>query len=208
MHTHDLLKLGPVIPVIVIDDARHAVPLARALVDGGVKVLEVTLRTPASLQAIRLIADEVPEVIVGAGTLTSPEMMDQVRQAGARFGVSPGATRELLEAGRDWAFLPGVMTPSDILRALAAGYDRLKFFPAAQAGGTAMLKTFHGVFPGLRFCPTGGIDARNAAEFLSQPNVDCVGGSWLAPAKALKAEDWDGITELARQAQQLSARPA
>jgi len=202
MNVHDLLRTGPVMPVIVIDDATLAVPLARALVDGGVRVLEVTLRTGAALEAIRAIAREVPEALVGAGTILSARDLQQAREAGARFGVSPGATPELLALGKagDWPYLPGIMTPSDLMAALAAGYSALKFFPAAQAGGIPMLKALGGPFPQVSFCPTGGITSATAPDYLALPNVVCVGGSWLTPAALLHARDWSGITRLAAQA--------
>lgn len=196
----ELLRAGPVMPVIVIEDAALAVPLARALVDGGLRVLEVTLRTPAAVDAIRAIARDVPQAIVGAGTILNPLDLLQAREAGARFGVSPGATHELLAAARGWPFLPGVATPSEAMAALAAGYNALKFFPAAQAGGVAMLKAFAGPLPQLTFCPTGGITSATAPEYLALPNVACVGGSWLTPATLLRARDWAGITRLAAQA--------
>jgi 2-dehydro-3-deoxyphosphogluconate aldolase / (4S)-4-hydroxy-2-oxoglutarate aldolase len=202
MNALDLLKTGPVMPVIVIDDLAHAVPLARALVAGGVRVLEVTLRTPAGLEAIRAIAREVPEAIVGAGTILNVHDLQQARAAGARFGVSPGATPELLQAARieGWPYLPGVATASEAMRALDAGYSVLKFFPAQQAGGTAMLKALHGPLPQVRFCPTGGITLASAPEFLVLPNVACVGGSWLTPAKLVQTQDWADITRLAAEA--------
>ena len=202
MNVHDLLRAAPVMPVIVIDDAAQAVPLARALVEGGIRVLEVTLRTPAALQAIRAIAKEVPDAIVGAGTIINAHDLQQAREAGARFGVSPGATPELLALGRagDWPYLPGVMTPSDLMAALAAGYNTLKFFPAAQAGGIPMLKALGGPFPQVTFCPTGGITPATAPDYLALPNVACVGGSWLTPAALLHARDWPAITKLAAQA--------
>lgn len=202
MNALDLLKTGPVMPVIVIDEVAQAVPLARALVAGGVRVLEVTLRTPAAVESIRAIAAEVPEAIVGAGTILNARDLQQARAAGARFGVSPGATPELLDAARieNWPFLPGVATASEAMTALDAGYPVLKFFPAQQAGGSALLKALHGPLPQLRFCPTGGITLATAPEFLVLPNVACVGGSWLTPAKLVHAQDWDGITRLAAEA--------
>jgi 2-dehydro-3-deoxyphosphogluconate aldolase/(4S)-4-hydroxy-2-oxoglutarate aldolase len=198
----DILKTGPVIPVIVIDDAAQAVPLARALLAGGVRVLEVTLRTPAALQAIHSIAREVPEALVGAGTILNPEDLRLALEAGARFGISPGATPELLRAARDAAlpFLPGVATASEAMAALAAGFSAMKFFPAAQAGGVAMLKALAGPLPQLRFCPTGGITPATAPDYLRLPNVACVGGSWLTPADRVAAGDWAAITALAQQA--------
>ncbi|MFO1420922.1 MAG: bifunctional 4-hydroxy-2-oxoglutarate aldolase/2-dehydro-3-deoxy-phosphogluconate aldolase [Candidatus Competibacteraceae bacterium] len=204
----EIMRVGPVIPVIVIEDLAHAVPLARALVAGGVRVLEVTLRTPAALAAIRAIAGEVPEAIVGVGTLTRPEDFTEARDAGARFGVSPGLTPALIEAAWESGLplLPGVMTPSDVIAARLAGFRELKLFPARQAGGIGMLQALAGPFPDVTFCPTGGITAETAPEFLALPNVACVGGSWLTPRNALAAGDWEAITALARQAAALNRR--
>lgn len=204
----EILRAGPVIPVIVIEALAQAVPLAKALVAGGVRVLEVTLRTPVALAAIRAIAREVPEAIVGAGTLTRPEDFTEARDAGARFGVSPGLTPALVEAARESGLplLPGVMTPSDVIAARLAGFRELKLFPAQQAGGVGMLKALAGPFPDATFCPTGGIAAETAPEFLALPNVACVGGSWLTPKAALAAGDWGAITALARQAGALRQR--
>ena len=201
----EILGMGPVIPVIVIDRLAHAVPLARALVAGGVRVLEVTLRTPAALQAMRAIVDEVDGAIVGAGTITRPADFEACRKAGAVFGVSPGLTAELV-AGANASglpLLPGVMTPSEVIAARGAGFRQLKLFPAQQAGGTGMLRALAGPFPDTTFCPTGGINAANAGEYLALPNVACVGGSWLAPADALSNGDWARITTLARETQAL-----
>ena len=208
MNALDAMQAGPVIPVIVIDRLADAVPLARALVAGGVRVLELTLRTPQALAAIERVAAEVEGAIVGAGTITRAEDVDAVRRAGALFGVSPGLTAELAAAARaaGLPLLPGVMTPSDVIAARAAGYTELKLFPAQQAGGIGMLKALGGPFPDVRFCPTGGITAATAPEFLAQPNVVCVGGSWLTPGDAVAAGDWARITTLARAASQL--RPA
>ena len=208
MNALDVMQAGPVIPVIVIDRLADAVPLARALVVGGVRVLELTLRTPQALAAIERVAAEVEGAIVGAGTITRAEDVDAVRRAGALFGVSPGLTAELAAAARaaGLPLLPGVMTPSDVIAARAAGYTELKLFPAQQAGGIGMLKALGGPFPDVRFCPTGGITAATAPEFLAQPNVVCVGGSWLTPGDAVAAGDWARITTLARAASQL--RPA
>jgi 2-dehydro-3-deoxyphosphogluconate aldolase/(4S)-4-hydroxy-2-oxoglutarate aldolase len=196
---------APVIPVIVLDDARHAVPLARACLAGGVELLEVTLRTPAGLEAIRRIAAEVPQAVVGAGTVTTPAEVARVAAAGARFAVSPGFDAALAAAARDHGLplMPGVMTPGEAMAAMAAGLSLLKFFPAAAAGGTAMLKALAGPFPSLRFCPTGGVDARNAAEYLALPNVVAVGGSWITPASAIAREDWAAVSTLARAAASL-----
>jgi len=199
--------VAPVIPVIVLDDARSAVPLARACVAGGVTVLEVTLRTPAGLESIRRIAAEVPEAWVGAGTVTSVGDVARVAAAGARFAVSPGFDRAIAAASRDrdLPLMPGVMTPSEVMAALVEGLSVLKFFPAAPAGGVAMLRALAGPFPGVRFCPTGGIDARVAPDYLALPNVMAVGGSWLTPPGAIAREDWAAITTLARAAASLRA---
>jgi len=207
MDAREVMQTGPVIPVIVIERLADAVPLARALVAGGVRVLELTLRTPVAIEAIERIAAEVEGALVGAGTLTRPEDIEAVRRAGAVFGVSPGLTRELADAARAGGLplLPGVMTPSDVIAAGAAGYTELKLFPAQQAGGIGMLKALGGPFPHIRFCPTGGITAATAPEFLALPNVVCVGGSWLTPPDAVAAGDWGRITALAHAASQLGA---
>lgn len=202
MKVLELLRVGPVIPVIVIDRIDDAVPLARALVAGGVRVLELTLRTPVALQAVSAIAHEVEGAIVGVGTITRAEDFVLSIQAGALFGVSPGLTPELIAAARDSGLplLPGVMTPTDVIAARGAGFTELKLFPAQQAGGIGMLKALGGPFPDVTFCPTGGITAASAAEFLALPNVACVGGSWLTPADAIAKGDWNRITALAREA--------
>ncbi|MFZ1642526.1 MAG: bifunctional 4-hydroxy-2-oxoglutarate aldolase/2-dehydro-3-deoxy-phosphogluconate aldolase [Candidatus Contendobacter sp.] len=204
----EVMRVGPVIPVIVIEDLAHAVPLARALVAGGVRVLEVTLRTPVALAAIRAMAREVPEAIVGVGTLTRPEDFTEARDAGARFGVSPGLTPALIEAAWESGLplLPGVMTPSDVIAARLAGFRELKLFPARQAGGIGMLQALAGPFPDVTFCPTGGITVETAPDFLALPNVACVGGSWLTPKTALATGDWGTVTALARQASGLGPR--
>jgi 2-dehydro-3-deoxyphosphogluconate aldolase/(4S)-4-hydroxy-2-oxoglutarate aldolase len=202
MKVLEIMRAGPVIPVIVIDDLACAVPLARALVAGGVRVLEVTLRTSSALDAIRAIAREVPEAIVGAGTITRAQDFAEVLAAGARFGVSPGLTPELVRAAAESGLplLPGVMTPSDVIAARAAGFRELKLFPAKQAGGIGMLQALAGPFPDVVFCPTGGVTAETAPGFLALGNVACVGGSWLTPKAAVVAGNWDVITNLARQA--------
>jgi len=203
----ELMRIGPVIPVIVIDGIEQAVPLARALVAGGVRVLEVTLRTPVALDAIRAIAREVPDAIVGVGTISRAEHFQQAIQAGARFGVSPGLTRELIDAAHAsrLPLLPGVMTPSDVIRARNAGFFALKLFPAQQAGGIGMLKALSGPFPDVTFCPTGGVTPTSAPDFLALPNVGCVGGSWLTPPAMVKAGDWQEITALSLDASKLRA---
>jgi 2-dehydro-3-deoxyphosphogluconate aldolase/(4S)-4-hydroxy-2-oxoglutarate aldolase len=201
----DVLQAGPVLPVIVIERLGDAVPLARALLAGGVRVLEVTLRTPVALRAMQAIAAEVDGVIVGAGTVTDPDDFERCRSAGAAFGVSPGLTAELCAAARasGLPWLPGVMTPSEVIAAKSAGLRQMKLFPAGAAGGPAMLKALAGPFPDVTFCPTGGVTAANAAEYLALPNVTCVGGSWLAPADAIAGGQWRRITALACEAQSL-----
>ena len=203
----EVMRVGPVIPVIVINDLAQAVPLALALVTGGVRVLEVTLRTRVALAAVRAIADAVKGAIVGVGTITSPADFELAIAAGARFGVSPGLTPVLIEAARasSLPMLPGVMTPSEAIAARAAGFTELKLFPAQQAGGIGMLKAMGGPFPDLTFCPTGGVTQASAPDFLALPNVGCVGGSWLTPADAVAAGDWGRITALAREAANLRA---
>ena len=197
----EIMRSASVIPVIAIDDPEHAVPLARALVAGGIRVLEVTLRTPHGLAAIRAMA-QVEGAIVGVGTLTQGEEFAAARDAGAVFGVSPGLTAALIEALRKsgLALLPGVMTPSEVMAAREAGFRELKLFPAVPAGGVGMLSAIAGPLPDVTFCPTGGISAANAPQFLALKNVACVGGSWLTPKETIWAGDWERITELARQA--------
>lgn len=203
----DVMRDAPVIPVIVLDDVAHAVPLARALVAGGIRMLEVTLRTPAALACIEAIAREVPGAVAGAGTVRSVADARAARDAGARFAVSPGYTSKVGLACRELGLplLPGVATGSEIMAASEDGYTELKFFPAMQAGGPAMLKAWSGPFTDVRFCPTGGVSPANAKEFLSLPNVVCVGGSWLTPGDAVAAGDWDRLTRLAREAAGLRA---
>lgn len=198
----EIMQRAPVIPVIVIHDLKTAVPLAEALVAGGLPVLEVTLRTPAGLAAIAAMRRAVPEAIVGVGTLSTPAQFQACTDAGAQFGVAPGLTLDLVAASREvsWPFLPGVMTPSELLQARELGFKLCKLFPAQQAGGIGMLKALHSVFPEVGFCPTGGIHRDNAAEFLALPNVHCVGGSWVCPADLIKAGDWPAIRKLAQDA--------
>ena len=200
-----ILEGQPVIPVLKIDRLADAVPLARALAAGGLPAIEITLRTPDAIDAIRLVADEVPEALVGAGTILSARNFDEAVDAGARFIVSPGTTQELLDCARasDVPFLPGGITPSEIMSLKEEGYSILKFFPAEQAGGAAFLKSLASPLAGVRFCPTGGISLANAHDYLGLSNVICVGGSWVAPDDLLKAGDWDGITALARQTARL-----
>jgi len=198
----ELMQDGPVIPVIVLNDPAHAVPMAQALVAGGVRVLEVTLRTPQGLSCIEAIARAVPEAIVGAGTVRSAGDAQACANAGARFAVSPGYTSALGRACQELRLplLPGVATSGEIMAAQADGFNELKFFPAVQAGGSAMLKAWQGPFGDVRFCPTGGISRSNAREFLVLKNVVCVGGSWLVPIEAIEQGDWSSITALAREA--------
>ena len=200
-----VMQDAPVIPVIVLNDLAHAVPMARALVAGGVRMLEVTLRTPQALACIEAIARAVPEAVVGAGTVRSRADAQAAANAGARFAVSPGYTSAVGQACRDvgLALLPGVATGSEIMMAQEDGFTELKFFPAMQAGGPAMLKAWSGPFFDVRFCPTGGVSLQNAADFLALPNVVCVGGSWLVPADAMAAGDWARITQLAADTQAL-----
>jgi 2-dehydro-3-deoxyphosphogluconate aldolase/(4S)-4-hydroxy-2-oxoglutarate aldolase len=202
-----LLSLVPVVPVVVLDDLAHAVPVARALVAGGLPVIELTLRTPVALDAIAAIAEEVPEILVGAGTITSPELVARAVDAGAQFLVSPGTTPSLLRelSGAGVPFLPGTATVSEAMAVLEAGFSEMKFFPAEASGGAAYLKSLASPLPAARFCPTGGITATSAPTYLSLPNVGCVGGSWLTPADALAAGDWDRVATLAREAAALGA---
>jgi len=196
------LGLGPVVAVVVIERLADAVPMARALVAGGVRAIEVTLRTPVALDAMRAIAAEVEGAHVGAGTVITPADLAAAERAGARFAVSPGATATLVAAAADSAlpWLPGVATASEAMAALERGHRHLKLFPAEAAGGTALLRGLHGPLPGLRFCPTGGITPASAGNYLALPNVACVGGSWLTPADRMAAGDWPRIEALAREA--------
>jgi 2-dehydro-3-deoxyphosphogluconate aldolase/(4S)-4-hydroxy-2-oxoglutarate aldolase len=202
-----VMQDAPVIPVIVLNDVAHAVPMARALVAGGVRMLEVTLRTPQALACMEAIAREVPDAVVGAGTVRTPADALSAARAGARFAVSPGYTHAVGQACRDagLALLPGVATGSEIMMAQEDGLSELKFFPAMQAGGASMLKAWSGPFFDVRFCPTGGVTLANAPDFLALPNVVCVGGSWLVPTDALAQGDWARITQLARDTKALAA---
>jgi 2-dehydro-3-deoxyphosphogluconate aldolase/(4S)-4-hydroxy-2-oxoglutarate aldolase len=202
----DVMRDAPVIPVIVLHDVKDAVPLARALVAGGIRMLEVTLRTREALECIEIIAKEVPEAIAGAGTIRSAADAQASALAGAKFGVSPGYTRAVGKACHDLGLplLPGVATGSEIMLAQEDGLTELKFFPAVQAGGLAMLKAWQGPFGDVKFCPTGGVTAGNAHEFLALSNVACVGGSWIVPTDAIAAGDWARIEALAREASQLA----
>ena len=203
-----VLDLAPVVPVVVIQDVADAVPLARALVAGGLPAIEVTLRTPVALEAIRAVADGVPDAVVGAGTVITPEQAEESVAAGARFLVSPGWTDVLVEAmrGAGVPFLPGVSTTSEVVALLERGVREMKFFPAEAAGGTAYLKSLAGPLPQARFCPTGGIGAANAPAYLALPNVGCVGGTWMLPPDAVAARDWTRVEALAREAAALGQR--
>jgi 2-dehydro-3-deoxyphosphogluconate aldolase/(4S)-4-hydroxy-2-oxoglutarate aldolase len=204
----ELLRLSPVIPVITIERAEDAVPLARALVAGGLRLLEITLRTPVARTAAETIIANVPEAIVGIGTVLSKRDLELTSEIGAQFALSPGATQDLLEAAaaQDLPFIPGIATSSELMAALAHGFDVMKFFPAVPAGGIATLAALSGPFPQVRFCPTGGIGEANAQEWLAQPNVIAVGGSWLTPAADMQAGAWNLITERVRRTlSQLSA---
>ncbi len=202
-----ILKLQPVVPVLIVDDVKSAVSLARALVAGGLKAIEITMRTPAALDAVRAVADEVEGAEVGAGTILNAAHWDAAVAAGSRFVVSPGATQELLDAARNSSvpLLPGAATASEVMALREEGYKVLKFFPAEQAGGAAYLKALSSPLAGTVFCPTGGISLKNAMDYLSVPNVICVGGSWVAPKELVAAGDWAGITKLASEAAALKA---
>jgi 2-dehydro-3-deoxyphosphogluconate aldolase / (4S)-4-hydroxy-2-oxoglutarate aldolase len=207
MNTLELASHGPVIPVIVIQQLEEAVPLAQALVDGGVRVLEITLRTPVALQCMEAIARSVPGAIVGAGTIRSVADAKAAKEAGCLFGVSPGYASDIGLACRDIGLplLPGVSTGSEVMQANADGYYFLKLFPATAVGGISLLKALHGPFPDVAFCPTGGITVETAPQFLALPNVKVCGGSWLTPSDAVKAKDWGRITQLAKEASALRA---
>lgn len=198
----DVFSQGPVVPVLVIEKVEYALPIARALMEGGIKVLEVTLRTQAALAVIELIAKELPEAYIGAGTVTNREQLKAVTDAGAKFAISPGLTADLLAAGREGTIplIPGVSNISDLMKANDAGYDHLKFFPAEAAGGVKALKSIGGPFPNTVFCPTGGIGPDNYKEYLALANVRCVGGSWVAPNEAIENKQWHLLTELAKKA--------
>jgi 2-dehydro-3-deoxyphosphogluconate aldolase / (4S)-4-hydroxy-2-oxoglutarate aldolase len=206
---HDLLAMAPVVPVLAIDSVEAALPLARALVAGGLPILEITLRTPAALEVIRAISGEIESAVVGAGTVLSPQQYRDAMRAGARFVVSPGATAALLDVAEASSvpFLPGAGTSSEVMRLLERDYGCLKFFPAEPSGGVAYLQALAAPLPGARFCPTGGIDAARAPAYLALPNVLCIGGSWVAPRDAVAAGDWPAITLLARAAAALRPAP-
>ncbi|MGM3172645.1 bifunctional 4-hydroxy-2-oxoglutarate aldolase/2-dehydro-3-deoxy-phosphogluconate aldolase [Dickeya lacustris] len=197
-----ILTTGPVVPVIVINKLEHAVPMAKALVAGGVRVLELTLRTECAVEAIRLIAQEVPEAIVGAGTVTNPQQLAEVTAAGAQFAISPGLTEPLLKAANEGSIplIPGISTVSELMLGMDYGLREFKFFPAEANGGVKALQAIAGPFGKIRFCPTGGITPNNYRDYLALKSVLCVGGSWLVPNDALESGDYDRITVLAREA--------
>ena len=201
----DIFALAPVSPVLTVTQVEHAAPLARALVAGGLRVIEVTLRTPVALAVIAAMRGAAPDAIVGVGTLTRPEELTAAERAGAQFGVSPGFSPDIVAAASSvgYPLLPGVMTPSELMAARAAGFTALKLFPADQAGGVGMLRALHAPFPDIAFCPTGGITALTAPDYLSLPNVPCVGGSWITPTDRIKATDWPTIQSLAHSASRL-----
>ncbi|HEY2058166.1 MAG TPA: bifunctional 4-hydroxy-2-oxoglutarate aldolase/2-dehydro-3-deoxy-phosphogluconate aldolase [Amycolatopsis sp.] len=203
----DLLELSPVMPVVVIDDVDHAVPAARALLAGGIRVIELTLRTPVALAAIERVAAEVPDIVIGAGTVTSPDQAKQAADAGAKFLVTPGSTDTVLEAAfaTGLPFLPGAATVSEAMRLAERGLTALKFFPAEASGGVDYLKSIAGPLPSLRFCPTGGITPANAEAYLALPNVGCIGGSWLTQKKTLAAKDFATVESLAAEAAKFGA---
>ena len=206
----DILRQGPVVPVMVIHKLEQAVPLAKALMAGGIRVLEITLRTPVAVEAIRAISQDVPGAMVGAGTVTRPEELTAVAEAGAIFAISPGLTVELLQAANQGTIplIPGISTVSELMTGMALGYTHFKFFPAEAAGGVKMLKAISGPFPQITFCPTGGITPDNYLDYLALGNVACIGGSWIAPQGAMDQGDWARITALTREAVARSGRPA
>lgn len=202
LQPQDIFKLSPIIPVMVINKIEHAVPLAKALVAGGIRVLEVTLRTDCALEAIARIAAEVPEALVGAGTILNEAQLAQAAEAGAQFAITPGATVELLKAGKAGKIplIPGVASISEVMVGLGLGYTHFKFFPAEASGGVNALKAFSGPLADVRFCPTGGITPSSYKDYLALGNVDCIGGSWIAPVEAMEQGDWDRITRLCQEA--------
>ena len=202
----DILAMGPVMPVIVIDDSSKAVPLAQALIDGGIRTIEITLRTQAALESIRAVADACPDILIGAGTVTNEALATSARDAGARFLVSPGTTDAVIKGAADAGLplLPGAASVSEIMRLMDAGFSAIKFFPAAAAGGPSFVKSLASPLAGLQVCPTGGISLDSARDWLSLPNVPCVGGSWIAPQTMISAGDFRTITANARAAAALA----
>ncbi|WRD58497.1 bifunctional 4-hydroxy-2-oxoglutarate aldolase/2-dehydro-3-deoxy-phosphogluconate aldolase [Helicobacter pylori] len=197
----EVLQISPIIPVVVIEDIKDAVPLAQSLVEGGIQIIEVTLRSSCALEAIELIAKNVPKMRVGAGTILNPTQLEQAQNRGAEFLISPGLTIKLLEYAKkkDMPLIPGVSSSSEVMQALELGYNALKFFPAEYCGGVKLLNAFNGPFKGVKFCPTGGISADNMRSYLNLENVLCVGGSWLTPKNLIQNKEWDKITEICKR---------
>ncbi|GAA9665514.1 bifunctional 4-hydroxy-2-oxoglutarate aldolase/2-dehydro-3-deoxy-phosphogluconate aldolase [Helicobacter pylori] len=197
----EVLQISPIVPVVVIENIKDAVPLAQSLVEGGIHIIEVTLRSSCALEAIELIAKNVPKMRVGAGTILNPTQLEQAQNRGAEFLISPGLTIKLLEYAKkkDMPLIPGVSSSSEVMQALELGYSALKFFPAEYCGGVKLLNAFNGPFKGVKFCPTGGISADNMRSYLNLENVLCVGGSWLTPKNLIQNKEWDKITEICKQ---------
>ncbi|GAA9027464.1 bifunctional 4-hydroxy-2-oxoglutarate aldolase/2-dehydro-3-deoxy-phosphogluconate aldolase [Helicobacter pylori] len=197
----EILQISPIVPVVVIENIKDAVPLAQSLIEGGIHIIEVTLRSSCALEAIELIAKNVPKMRVGAGTILNPTQLEQAQNRGAEFLISPGLTIKLLEYAKkkDMPLIPGVSSSSEVMQALELGYSALKFFPAEYCGGVKLLNAFNGPFKGVKFCPTGGISADNMRSYLNLENVLCVGGSWLTPKNLIQNKEWDKITEICKQ---------
>ncbi|WQY45480.1 bifunctional 4-hydroxy-2-oxoglutarate aldolase/2-dehydro-3-deoxy-phosphogluconate aldolase [Helicobacter pylori] len=197
----EILQISPIVPVVVIEDIKDAVPLAQSLIEGGIQIIEVTLRSSCALEAIELIAKNVPKMRVGAGTILNPTQLEQAQNRGAEFLISPGLTIKLLEHAKkkDMPLIPGVSSSSEVIQALELGYSALKFFPAEYCGGVKLLNAFNGPFKGVKFCPTGGISADNMHSYLNLENVLCVGGSWLTPKNLIQNKEWDKITEICKR---------
>ncbi|GHP38547.1 ketohydroxyglutarate aldolase [Helicobacter pylori] len=197
----EVLQISPIVPVVVIEDIKDAVPLAQSLIEGGIHIIEVTLRSSCALEAIELIAKNVPKMRVGAGTILNPTQLEQAQNRGAEFLISPGLTIKLLEYAKkkDMPLIPGVSSSSEVMQALELGYSALKFFPAEYCGGVKLLNAFNGPFKGVKFCPTGGISADNMHSYLNLENVLCVGGSWLTPKNLIQNKEWDKITEICKR---------
>ncbi|MGL2762573.1 bifunctional 4-hydroxy-2-oxoglutarate aldolase/2-dehydro-3-deoxy-phosphogluconate aldolase [Helicobacter pylori] len=198
----EVLQISPIVPVVVVEDIKDAVPLAQSLIEGGIPIIEVTLRSSCALEAIELIAKNVPKMRVGAGTILNPTQLEQAQNRGAEFLISPGLTIKLLEYAKkkDMPLIPGVSSSSEVMQALELGYSALKFFPAEYCGGVKLLNAFNGPFKGVKFCPTGGISADNMRSYLDLENVLCVGGSWLTPKNLIQNKEWDKITEICKRA--------
>ncbi|UOS11942.1 bifunctional 4-hydroxy-2-oxoglutarate aldolase/2-dehydro-3-deoxy-phosphogluconate aldolase [Helicobacter pylori] len=197
----EVLQISPIVPVVVVENIKDAVPLAQSLIEGGIQIIEVTLRSSCALEAIELIAKNVPKMRVGAGTILNPTQLEQAQNRGAEFLISPGLTIKLLEYAKkkDMPLIPGVSSSSEVMQALELGYNALKFFPAEYCGGVKLLNAFNGPFKGVKFCPTGGISADNMHSYLNLENVLCVGGSWLTPKNLIQNKEWDKITEICKR---------